>query len=189
MTFYKQTYLQQRKRLNLKVFSHLNDEYLMDFYAFSEPKLWNGYLLLAIDGSKTEVSNSLENRDSFGNSGNKHSKEGSVRVLISGMYDILNVFYLNIQISNISTSENELAKRNLSHLETIGIGSPILAVFDRGYPFLEFIDFLEAKGIYYLFRLSSNDYKKEYRDMKFMDGFVNLVHTSAHLAKIRKKHP
>ena len=41
----KQAYLQQRKRLNPKVFSHLNDEYLMDFYDSSEPELWNGYLL------------------------------------------------------------------------------------------------------------------------------------------------
>ena len=41
----KQAYLQQRKRLNPKVFSHLNDEYLMDFYDSSEPELWNSYLL------------------------------------------------------------------------------------------------------------------------------------------------
>ena len=119
----------------------------------------------------------------------KYSKKGPVRALVSGMYDVLNGFYLDIQISHISTSENELAKRNLSHLETMGIDSPILAVFDRGYPSLEFIDFLEAKGIHYLFRLSSNDYKKECGDMKSMDGFVNLMHTSARLGKIRKKHP
>lgn len=86
-----QGYLQQRKRLNPEVFSYLNDGYLMDFYDSGEPELWNGYLLLAIDGSKAEVPNSKENREAFGNSGNHHC-DGPVRALVSGMYDILNGF-------------------------------------------------------------------------------------------------
>ena len=49
MEISKQGYLQQRKRLNPEVFSYLNDEYLADFYHSSEPKLWNGFLLLAIE--------------------------------------------------------------------------------------------------------------------------------------------
>ena len=57
---------------------------------------------------KREVPNSKENRETFGNSGNQHSKTGQVR----GMYDILNHFYLDIEIEHISVSENELAKRN-----------------------------------------------------------------------------
>ena len=51
----------------------------------------------AIDGSKAEVPNSKENRETFGNSGNQHSKTGQVRALVSGMYDILNHFYLDIE--------------------------------------------------------------------------------------------
>ena len=70
----KQAYLQQRKRLNPKIFSYLNDKYLSDFYNTSEPELWNGYLLLAIDGSKAEVPNSQENKYIFGISGNHHPK-------------------------------------------------------------------------------------------------------------------
>ena len=35
----------------------------MDFYHSDEPKLWKGYLLIAIDGSKAEVPNSKENRE------------------------------------------------------------------------------------------------------------------------------
>ena len=70
----------------------------------------------AIDGSKAEVPNSKENRETFGNSGNQHSKTGQVRALVSGMYDILNHFYLDIEIEHISVSKNELAKRNLKHL-------------------------------------------------------------------------
>lgn len=185
----KQAYLQQRKRLNPKVFSYLNDKYLEDFYNSPEPKLWNNYLLIAIDGSKAEVPNSQENRNSFGNSGNQHSKEGQVRALVSGMYDILNGFYLDLQIAHISAGENELAKENLNHLEMIGVNQSVLSVFDRGYPSLEFIDFLENKKIDYLFRLSSNDYKEERSNMKSCDEIINIKHNYSRLAKIKKNHP
>ena len=189
MKMSKQGYLQQRKRLNPEVFSYLNDEYMADFYHSSEPRLWNGFLLLAIDGSKAEVPNSPENRERFGKSNNQHSELGQVRALVSGMYDILNHFYLDIEISHISTSETELAKKNLHHLTHIDIKQPVLAIFDRGYPSMEFIDFLETEKINYLFRIFSNDYKFERRNMKSTDETVILRHTYQRLEKIRKKHP
>lgn len=184
-----QGYLQQRKRLNPEIFPYLNRRYLMDFYHSEEPKLWKGYLLAAVDGSKAEVPNSKENRETFGNSGNQHSKTGQVRALVSGIYDILNHFYLDIEIEHISVSEIELAKRNLKHLRELEIRQPVLAVFDRGYPSIEFIDFLEMEGIHYLIRLSSNDYKAERGRMQSEDGKVILKHSSARLQKIRQKHP
>ena len=64
----------------------------MDFYHSDEPELWKGYLLVAIDGSKAEVPDSKENRETSANSGSQHSKTGRVRALVSGMYDILNHF-------------------------------------------------------------------------------------------------
>ena len=111
-----QGYLQQRKRLDPEVFSYLNSEYLKDFYSSDEVELWNGYLVLAIDGNKAEVPNSRENRERFGLSNNQHSQVGQVRALVSGMYDVLNRFYLDIEIEHISISENELAKQDLRHL-------------------------------------------------------------------------
>lgn len=181
-----QGYLQQRKRLNPEIFSYLNREYLMDFYCSDEPNLWKGYLLLAIDGSKAEVPNSKENREVFGNSSNQHSKTGCVRALVSGMYDILNHFYLDIEIAHICVSENELAKQNLKHLKEMNMKQPILVVFDRGYPSIEFIDFLEMEGIHYVFRLSSNDYITERKQMESSDERVPLKHSSARLQKIQK---
>lgn len=70
--------------------------------------MWNGYLLLGIDGSKAEVPNSEENRLYFGKSNNQLSGQGQIRALVSGMYDILNGFYLDIGIAHISTSETEM---------------------------------------------------------------------------------
>lgn len=150
MEISKQGYLQQRKRLNPEVFSYLNDEYLADFYHYSEPKLWNGFLLLAIDGSKAEVPNSAENRERFGKSNNQHSELGQIRALVSGMYDILNQFYLDIEISHISTSKTELAKKNLNHLKRMNIKQPVLVIFDRGiHPWNLLIFWKRKKSITY----------------------------------------
>ena len=105
------------------------------------------------------------------------------------MYDILNQFYLDIEISHISTNETELAKKNLNHLKRMNIKQPILVIFDRGYPSIEFVDFLETEKINYLFRLSSNDYKFERNNMVSTDEAVILRHTHQQLEKIRKRHP
>ena len=181
-----QGYLQQRKRLNPDIFPYLNRRYLMDFYHSDEPMLWKGYLLAAIDGSKAEVPNSKENRETFGNSGNQHSETGQVWALVSGMYDVLNHFYLDIEVEHIFVSENELAKRNIKHVREMGIKQPILVIFDRGYPSIEFIDFLETEGIHYLIRLSSNDYKAERKQMQSDDEEVILKHSSVRLQKYAK---
>ena len=48
------------------------------------------------------------------------------------MYDVLNQYYLDIEIEHISISENELAKQNLSHLKEMKLKQTMLIIFDRG---------------------------------------------------------
>jgi hypothetical protein len=63
----KQGYFQQRKKLNPEVFRKLNRAYLKDFYGSEEEvRTWNGYVVFAIDGTKAEIPNSEENRETFG---------------------------------------------------------------------------------------------------------------------------
>ena len=189
MRLSKQGYLQQRKRLNPEVFHYLNQEYLSTFYQEDKPITWNGYLLAAIDSSKAEVPNSEENRRTFGQSNNQHTQNGQVRALVSGAYDVLNHFYLDLQIGAISSSESEIAKRHFHNVSKVVGDSSVLLIFDRGYPSIEFIDYLQEQGFMYLFRLSSNDYKQERERMSTTDEIVNLKHTKPRLRKIRKNHP
>ena len=156
---------------------------MYDFYHSKEPKLWNGFLLLAIDGSKMEVPNSKEDRKVFGETSNQYMESTQTRALVSGIYDILNRFYLDIEIDHICVSETKLAKRNIEHLEELLLTQPILILFDRGYASIDFVDYLESKGFQYLFGLSSNDYKKERNDMEFLDQSVTLKHTYSRLVK------
>lgn len=188
MSISKQGYLQQRKKLNYKVFSFLNKEYLEDFYHSTEPILWNNHLVFAVDGSKAKVPNSDENRAFFGECGNNHSK-GQVRALVSSIFDVFNHFFLDLQIDSIKTSESELAKKNINAIRKILPNTNFIVVFDRGYLSIELIHFLEENGVQYLFRLSSNDYKKEREFMITEDEVVKLMHTNPRLTKIKKNHP
>ncbi|MCI9139902.1 MAG: transposase [Lachnospiraceae bacterium] len=67
-----------------------------------------------------------------------------------------------------------------------GIKQPVLVIFDCGYPSIKFSDFLEAEGLHYLIRLSSNDYKAERKQMQSEDKEVILKHSFVCLQKYAK---
>ena len=190
MQLSKQGYLQQRKRLNPEVFVYLNQEYLKSFYSSQEEvERWKGHVVLSIDSSKAEIPNSWENRKDFGCCTNQYGGEGIARALISGIYDVFNGFFLDLQIRGITVNEIDVAKDGLNQIQPILNDAKVLLLFDRGYPSLELADALESKGYHYLFRLSSSTFKKEREAMGQKDGMVELVHTPARLQKVKEKHP
>jgi len=142
--------------------------------------------VLAVDGSKAEVPASKENAAAFDS---RHSESGVVRSLVSCSSDVFNRFTLDMQLGSIYDSEPKLAVANIMRAKELTGDIPIIVLFDRGYPGLKLMNTLDEMGIKYIFRLSSNDYKKERREMKNDDEVVKLQHTSSRLTKIRKKHP
>ena len=146
--------------LNCEVFTFLNNEYLEDFYQSKEPVLWKNHLVFAVDGTKAEVPNSDEKRAAFGENGNGQG-QSEVRALVSCFFDVFNQFILDLQIASIRTSESELAKKNSAAAKDIISETPIIIIFDRRYPSIEFVHFLENNKVKYLFRLSSTEKQNE----------------------------
>ena len=104
----KQTYLKQRKKLNYKVFTHLNQSYLKNFYGYTtQNELFNGYLVMAIDGSKAEVLASDENIKQFGE---RTLEKGTIRAFASCITDVINKFTLDIH-KKLSNSINNIFYR------------------------------------------------------------------------------
>lgn len=66
-----------------------------------------------------------------------------VRALISCMFDVFNHLFLNLQIGSIKVSKSELVKQNINAVKEMFYNIPFIIVFDRGYPLIEFIHFLE----------------------------------------------
>jgi hypothetical protein len=184
----KQAYLKQRLKLNHEVFIRLNEQYLLEFYReIGEENLFRGYLVFAVDGSKAEVPASLENLKRFGSVGT--SENHVARALVNCISDVCNGFVLDMQIDGIKASESDLAEENIRRAREIIGDTKMIVLFDRGYPSIRLVDFLEREGVRYLFRLSSNDYKAERASMQSSDETVILAHTDSRLGKIGRKHP
>jgi IS4 transposase len=184
----KQDYFARRKKLNYKVFEELNRDYLKDAYETDETIMWNGYTVLAVDGSGVEISNSEENRKTFGFAKNNYGATVA-RASLSCMIDVFNQFILDIRVHEYKSSEIAAAKEQIEAVKSITEERPLLVIFDRGYPSIEFINFLEKSGISYLIRLSKTIYRKERNAMLSEDEDVEIEHTCGRIAALKKKNP
>ena len=185
-TVSKQNYLKQRKKLNPEVFKLLNRNYITRFYEGQEAKEWQGYLVMAIDGSRVEIPNSKENREVYGESKTRYGKS-SARASLSALHDVFNRFLVDIVIDKYLGSEIEAGKLHIEALKEIMGDRPVLIMFDRGYSSLEFMEFLENAGIKYLIRLPGRRYKAEVAGMKTSDEEVELVYTKSRLNSLKQK--
>jgi hypothetical protein len=187
-TVSKQDYLKQRQKLNPEVFRLLNRKYLQNFYEGREVKTWYGMVVLAIDGSRVEIPNSAENRREYGESENRYGK-AVARANFSGLYDLYNRFFLDIGLHHFRSSEIEEARAHIPELRKIVGKLPTLIIFDRNYVSLEFMNYLEKRGIKYLIRLHSGDYKTEVAGMSRADEEVELAHNKIRLEHLRRTMP
>ena len=187
-TVSKQDYLNQRQKLNPEVFRILNRNYLKRFYDGQEVKGWNGYLLMAVDGSRVEIPNSRENREEYGENKTKYG-EAAARANLSAVHDVYNRFILDIGIHNYQSSEIEEAKAHIKAVKEIVGERPVLIMFDRNYGSLEFVDYLEESGVKYLIRLRSTDYKAERERMGSKDEEVELAHSKNRLNHMGRTKP
>jgi hypothetical protein len=184
----KQDYLKQRQKLNPEAFRLLNRNCLRRFYGGGEPKGWRGYLVMAADGSRAEIPNSGENRRVYGESMNKYGK-AVARANISGLHDAYNRFVLDIGAHHCRDSEIREAKEHIGPLQEIVGGRKTLIIFDRNYASLEFIDFLEKSGLFYLVRLHSTNYKAEVAQVPGHEGEVRIMHSKSRMEHLRRSMP
>ena len=184
-----EAYLKQRRNLDPRAFTLLNDEYIMDFYKDDEKILDNGYIVTAIDGTDLEIPDTLENREYFGTAKNQSSNTKLARAAASAIYDLNNDYIIAITVEKFNTSEIEMAKINIEKAFSIIGNQKLLIIFDRGYPSLEFFHYLEERNIKFIMRLSSKDYKKEKSEMKSNDETIRIEHTSSRLRHSKERYP
>lgn len=173
-TISKQNFSKQRKKLNPELFKVMNKEYISSFYNESNYKTFHGYILLAIDGSIMELPNTKDLREEYGGITDKNDNVVVARTQTSGIYDCLNKVMIDSIISPYKTSELSLAKENIKEALELFKNKKILLIFDRGYPSIEFIYYLNKLGIKYLFRIKNQSYTLEKKQMKSNDEIVDL---------------
>lgn len=181
----KEAYLHQRRHLNPEAFRKMNNGYLKIFYEEGNEDdviyTYKGYFILSLDGSKIEVPNTGTNREYFGYQTNQ-GENPKARALITGLYDSLNKFYIDVKLGNYNEKESELCKENIEQAIDIIGKERFIIVFDRNYPSIGFINYLDELGIKYVIRLQNKMYLKE-RNEAGEDGWAYLEYTNNRISK------
>ena len=183
---------QQRKNLNPEIFRKMMRTYIEDTYDEGHDyDTYKGYLVFAIDGMKIELPNVPELQKEYGNNSGRKEQRPCVRAQTSCIYDVVNNMVIDSQIAPLKTSEKELAQINISEMidilkDRIDLNKVII-IFDRGYPSTEMIGLLEELEIKYLFRLSSNKFKENVKQMKTRDEETKIYITKSRINTIQNK--
>jgi len=112
---------------------------------------YDGKLLIAIDGSATELPNLPSLLEKFGGTG---AKASSPTARMSIAYDVLNDFIVDADFSPLSVSERTHAKNHIDNFEKLVDLKNTIFIMDRGYASEELIKILSTKS-YFLFRLKT----------------------------------
>lgn len=150
--FTKSAFVQYRQKIKPEVFKALSASLIAEFYSDNDEniKLWRGFRLLAVDGSRLTLPNTKTLELEFGVAANQTDAtvaQGRMSVL----YDVLNGFVIDGILAPLTNLETHLA---LAHLEHASAGDLIL--YDRGYPSFEMIYEHKKREIDFLFRVRSN---------------------------------
>lgn len=177
----KPGYLKQRMKLNPDAFKYLYQSHNKNFYSDPEiePYTYEGYLVLAADGSDINIPTTPETVEKYGNASKRGGKLRA-QIGLGCLYDVLNRFILDSSINQVKFDEMRIAQEQIANVqETIGNRYPFMVIMDRGYPstpaFLQFID----TGIYFVARLKSSDYKAEQQKLKSSDEDVKIELTKS----------
>ena len=131
----KQALSKVRQFINPALFKELY--YLsVDLFYMQLPsrKLWNGYHLFAIDGSKIELPNSKSNFEFFGEMfGYPDPNRRFTMGLGSIVYDVLDDYIVHASFQRYLASERSAALEHLHNLEDLNIYQNSVIIFDRGY--------------------------------------------------------
>ncbi len=122
-------FTQARTKLNHTAFVELNELQTNLFHQNADYKKWNGYRLVAVDGSTLYLPSSEETQKKFGISETKKNGQKIVLSRISEAFDPLNHITIDACISAYQVCEHDMMLQHLKHLK-----KGDLAIYDRNYP-------------------------------------------------------
>jgi len=111
---------------------------------------WNGYSVFGIDGSIGVLPNTSTLREEFGVSGVGGTCASAG---MSILYDILHDWIVDASIGAFPQDERASAKAHIDFLQTeLAHLEKKLLLLDRGYPSLDLLAYMQAKGLRFLCR-------------------------------------
>jgi hypothetical protein len=167
-----------RAKLSPRAFVELNQILLTEFYNDNAVNKFHDLILLAIDGSTTELPiDSLKILQHFGYTTNQTQiKIPMARV--STLHDVVNGITWDGIIAHYESNERALAIQHFETIKSLGIDlQKVLAIFDRGYPSLALIVYLLMNNLNFLMRVNSH-FLKEVNDIVKADKRDTIIKIS-----------
>ena len=144
---------QARLKIKPDAFAELDDYCIEHFYSNYHIKKWNGFRLIAIDGSEVILPKTEETINEFGEYTTNFMKKTVVLARVSKAYDVLNKLSIDAKLVNRKIGEHTLANQ---HLEYCGKGD--LALYDRGYPSFDLFRNTLASGSHFCARVAVSNW-------------------------------
>ena len=178
-------FTQSRRNLSPDVFNGMNQVLVDEFYSDNEERvnLWEGYRLLAVDGSIISLPFSKDLKEQYGVV-NTHSKvDDYILGRVSVLYDVLNNLALDGILCSTTIGEIALAQNHVKLL-----GEKDLVILDRGYPCFDLAYRIIEQGADFLFRCkySFNNVTKQFMAQNSDDSIVEIK--AAKDTKFNTKH-
>jgi len=114
--FTQSAFIQSRNKIKPEVFKHLSNTLVKEFYTDNDLsiKLWKGFRLLAVDGSRINLPDKKKLRKIYGSTINQTGK-GVAQARRSVLYDLQNKLILDSELVPLSVGEHSLALRHLEY--------------------------------------------------------------------------
>ena len=170
--FTNSAFTQYRNKINPEVFKYLSNNLIQEFYTENDESisLWNGFRLLAVDGSILNLPDKKSLEAIYGRTYNK-SGTGVIQARASVLYDVLNRFVIDGIFTPLSTGERVLAANHLSFSK-----AGDLIVYDRGYPSFDAVYNHFTREIDFLMRvkISFNQVTSEFYQSGLESSIVKI---------------
>lgn len=152
----KQAFSKARQNISPEAFKELCRLFVDSFYnSTNKLKRWNGFNILAVDGTSLQVPDTVECGKHFGLSKNQNKVQTAI-ASASALYDVLNDIIVDASITKFKTCERKMAKQHIGALNNEKLISNSIILFDRGYPSYDMFDYLNDKNLFFLMRVSSS---------------------------------
>jgi len=158
-SFSKQSYSEARMKFKHTAFIELNEDFVTGYYADGDYKLYKGYRLIAIDGSRLLLPNTESMTNEFGIAENNN--KSVPMAMTSVAYDVLNHIAINAYMDKYATSERLLADRHLEKIRELMPTSRDILLLDRGYPSVPLCAKMLVLGYNFVIRCNETGFLNE----------------------------
>lgn len=139
-------FVQQREKILPEAFKYLFENFTN---AFTTYKKYNGYRLLAIDGSKFNIAHNPADALTYIRC--KEDSRGFNRINLNALFDLKNKIYTDVTVQPIKECNEHLALTDMIDKSTIE--GKVIVIADRGYESYNNFAHIEQKGWKYVIRV------------------------------------